>query len=623
MTVVHKAFGLHKLFTTHTVDGKLYLRNIDFSRLGPTLTGIDFTNCILENCGFDYLTMTDCSFEHADINSCHFQGTLLKDTLGLNTTATSSRQQITFFKTDSDTLNNQRLEQWKKYNFSKYPLDFLHYDTLNEIPDSRMHYAEDHYYWVVYPHGDLVFEEWLGWKLHLSISRRDLKSVIDIIAPVLIQYDVAFRILEIDHPTEKTLSDSTRITIYLEHKHNITVQENQVTELIRTIDQLLQDNNIAPGSKPKADAATFSEYFSIRNDKVKLTFMIFNLVLGKNLYYEGSKYVNTEKLSGVIQSLPYERLTACQQFNHFNPFFNDNPFPSIIDKSTTDFNMSQLLNAALSQESFFFDVRQIFILLLSLNVNRIVPWETIQANHEVLIVLLTGDAPLEMINTRSTNISREIVNVLKLSMLILMYSEKYFFDHISFFENILESKIFKTLSLPAEFQHFFIVAEKIFSKKQPEEVKKPKESNRNLFANNLDKNDFDTFVFQYLIEFLEKYCTAHDITSSAVCNSQDISDNELCNTQTQRLHSLKSLAQYSPAISAFIIGKRLKEEDNVPVTLEELQTLQSRLQEDPVFNHLATDIQTVIDTRYSNDAPNSSDHNVASGSFSPQAGSGH
>jgi len=149
----------------------------------------------------------------------------------------------------------------------------------------------------------------LGWRLHISVHPDDLKQAFNLAAPIISQYCSCFKVTNPEEITSERFTQGAQITIPLEVQKKWDVTPENAEKMMKEIHQAFVTQGIRTGQKPGSDAATVSDYFSMRNDKVVL------LSLGE-VHYLPAKMIG----------------------KNFNPTNNPNPFSHLLSAEVQSFD---------------------------------------------------------------------------------------------------------------------------------------------------------------------------------------------------------------------------------------------------------------------------------------------
>lgn len=318
------------LFPEDVVQGKLYLDQIDFYRLGPVLENIDFSNCVLTNCNFNYIKIENCNFTDAILKGKNrFRNAEIEDSLGV----VPKSPDIAWYK---------RLDLWTKQMWLHYPQDLFflnnNWAQVTEA-DSTDYFMYSHYKtfsnnWINFTHPslDLQKDSFLGWKLHVSVHQDDYNRAFIVLAPLISQYSRVFKGIDIDtlnllKKNGKSIDERVyyggQITIYLMRNDQQMVTSAAALELVNKINTLLIEQKIRVGIPPASDALTISPYVSLRHDKLIVPLML--MQERKNSAYSDYNddyYLPGRKLIGL-----------------FNPSHVANPYDSLLASKSPPFNV--------------------------------------------------------------------------------------------------------------------------------------------------------------------------------------------------------------------------------------------------------------------------------------------
>lgn len=342
---------LTSLFPDHLKDGKLYLDKIDFFALSPRpiLCDIDFSNCVITNSDFSYLLIARCNFTDCEFAANNIIKGISVEQSNFPVTVDVDSEEIEF--------------QWFKKMWHQYPQDVFSYENLEKNAQSGLIGYIAPFYAFVYPENK---GESYGWKLHLSINPLQLEQAFNLVAPIIAQYHINFKLInlakvnlknrlrellpnEVQFPyfhdasnetfnsyeeffdtckkslftddDNDSVSDikekqiwrsyqrfyeSTPITIYLENGGK-TLPQEQALQMINEATALLEKNGISPGKNANSDAPSISPYFSLRNDKFEVPI--------------------------VFKSHEKKYLSANEVGDNYNPTNLSNPYDNLLPKS--------------------------------------------------------------------------------------------------------------------------------------------------------------------------------------------------------------------------------------------------------------------------------------------------
>ena len=306
---VPEVIKLFDLFPEAVVDGKLILDNIDFSRLGPTLSDIDFSNCILSRCKFTYLNIIDCIFNTDVLSHNDFSDAYIpqKSNKGLEQPTTSDEKNLRIWHL------SEREAAWWKLISKEYPQDIFKYSNLKEHAEYRFSPISHIDGFYTFRREKYLDQEGLGWKLHISVRQSDLEKSFELAAPIIASYCNAFKVSIPDEIPTARLKVNAQMTVYLEDHDKLQLRPQQAQELIERVTAVFKENNISPAlSIPLSDAPTQSSYFSIRNDK--------DINMRQN-------YVSAQDAG-----------------SNFNPANHPNPYKNILKKQPAPFNLLNHFN---------------------------------------------------------------------------------------------------------------------------------------------------------------------------------------------------------------------------------------------------------------------------------------
>lgn len=296
------------LFSSDRINGKLYLENIDFYRLGPDLEDIDFSDCIIKNCDFSFLFIKNCDFRGAVFNEHNqFSGCLItsssygipieqQETKKSALVFWSQIEPVELFKDGKEGPDQYQkvYKKWLKKYLLTYASDLLKFEELHgkasEYGLVRLDYSGD--FFNIFPFREISEETeyFYGWKLHLSVHPNDLKQAFNLVAPLIHRAQLVFKVFAIDQFQEENLIDrhvydGAQITIYLEENGKPVFEPGLIEDLVKKLDEILNQNNIRIGKIPLSDVLTKLKYFSLRNDKGVILCASRDGVLKKSIKY--------------------------------------------------------------------------------------------------------------------------------------------------------------------------------------------------------------------------------------------------------------------------------------------------------------------------------------------------
>ncbi len=268
-----KQIKLTHLFPHALKDGKLYLDNIDFTRLGVELH-IDFSDCVLTNCHFKFQKLC-CDFTHATVESASFECCFIDPTCkGLKTTTQSRLQTQALFsdclpieRRESEIVKNRRISLWQQYLMTHYGAELVQYQNIRHYSISMrpIFVLTEGGFWYGYitPFTERDFESLLGWKLHISVQVKDIERAYDLIVRLILPYQIDFKVINRD---ANHVLQGKQIAIYITQDNKPIISPDTVKELIEEITSIFQKEGIAPGTVPISDRV-INPFFSIRNDR--------------------------------------------------------------------------------------------------------------------------------------------------------------------------------------------------------------------------------------------------------------------------------------------------------------------------------------------------------------------
>lgn len=302
---------LTELFPDEIRDGKLILDHLDFYRLGPTLKGIDFSDCVFDHCNFSYLA--DCALD-------------LK-TLDTNNNVEGA--------TNHAWGSDSRIRDWSRLMWSAYPSDLFQYAKLSELAEMERSAVKcnDSFFVMERPteseYGGR--DGTLGWKIHISVHPDDLPKAFDLASPILSRYCNTFKVRDFREKSEEEdhrLDVGAQITAYLQEDGKVYVSPEQVEMMMQEVTTAFKENNIRVGIVPESDAKMTSEFFSLRNDRY--------------VHFFSEKY---DDRFGQEEYLPAKYIGKNFNFQNW-----DNPYEyCLIQQSNTQFDAPQFLHSLLSK----------------------------------------------------------------------------------------------------------------------------------------------------------------------------------------------------------------------------------------------------------------------------------
>jgi len=244
-------------------NDKLLIKNFNFYTLGPELTDIDFTDCILDHCNFSYQVLNRCQFAKSQLQEVKTHLTTFSEC-----TLPRDFKQVT----DEDT---QWPGSWIDYMLACDPekiLQFQHLRGEHKIQSlfqsKTVVEASDHYHFTnkTHPEKNVFYN---GWDMLIWIAKPDLAKCFDLIAPILYRWFHAFT-LEI-HDQE---GDNSVFRIHLledregkpvTYLNSFKLSDESLCSILTNIDSILKKHHVRAGKKSSTQGSTFSEYFSLQN----------------------------------------------------------------------------------------------------------------------------------------------------------------------------------------------------------------------------------------------------------------------------------------------------------------------------------------------------------------------
>lgn len=258
---------LAKVFSSYLHGNLLFLENINFSALGSVIENLDFRDCVLQHCDFSFTEIKNCHFhdthfENIKLHRAHFWQCSNVPPSFVQLENAESIEQC-----------RKRVLHWINYHVKKtgllFDYDLIdHWKNLNLVIQHGNFYNYPSYYDFYF--GGKQVTSTHGWKMHISVAFDQVKEALRLIGPDLAFY-CFFKVIDYDYftkttlPTDERFKESAHFTIYLEENNEVKPCE-EVQQLIISITKKLRAHNIIAGVIPDSDAATFSEYCSIRND---------------------------------------------------------------------------------------------------------------------------------------------------------------------------------------------------------------------------------------------------------------------------------------------------------------------------------------------------------------------
>ncbi|MHB1948840.1 MAG: hypothetical protein ACYCQI_12110 [Gammaproteobacteria bacterium] len=244
-------------------DGKLLIKNFNFYTLGPELTEIDFTDCILDHCDFSYQVLNQCQFAKSQFQD-----------VKTNLTTFDECTLPADFKPSLEE-DTQWPGSWIDYMLSRYPENILQFQhitgehKLNSLFQSKtVIESGDNYRFTnkTYLEKNAFYN---GWDLLIRIAKADLAKCFDLIAPILYRWFHAFT-LEINDETCDNIVFRIHLLEDIKGKpilyfNSLKLSDETLNSVLANIDFILKKNQIRQEKKSSSQGDTFSEYFSIQN----------------------------------------------------------------------------------------------------------------------------------------------------------------------------------------------------------------------------------------------------------------------------------------------------------------------------------------------------------------------
>lgn len=114
-----------------------------------------------------------------------------------------------------------------------------------------------------------IEKEKVGWKLHISVNPQDIEKAWALIHPTLTKFEITgIKLVKpstLEKDADRQKQTGKQFTIY--QFMNLNFDKQKWEEIIKQIEEKLQENGIRPGDMPKVNQAIQgSSYFSYRND---------------------------------------------------------------------------------------------------------------------------------------------------------------------------------------------------------------------------------------------------------------------------------------------------------------------------------------------------------------------